>query len=415
MIPVITGTVGLCVAALIILLIRKDRLHVQQGLGWIIVAIGFSLLGFSPRVIDWLSSHLGVANPPILALMLGIIIGLIACGVPVAFAFLTADVVGVLIFMMRSSPTPSRRLEGVRNLVLLAGSSVLVLLMLEAGFSLFDVRSDNFVRTLAAQRWMARYWQPINFLGYRDAEYSPGTISDKRVVAVVGDSFTAGAGIEDHRDRYPDVLAELLGFGWKVMNISHGGWGPTEELRALEKHPITPDVIVLQYYINDIRRAASTYGADPLVHLERPTGVLGAIIENSFFVNFAYWRLYRLKIKRSGRAFWEDIVELYQDERIWNDHVLELENFVQYAQQVNADLVVVVFPFLLRVEETAPITAKVSAVFERMGVTVIDLAPIFSGRDPSELIVHSMDAHPNERVHREVAEVIWKRGEWTGR
>ncbi len=47
--------------------------------------------------------------------------------------------------------------------------------------------------------------------------------------------------------------------------------------------------------------------------------------------------------------------------------------------------------------------------------TVIDLAPIFSGRDPSELIVHSMDAHPNERVHREVAEVIWKRGEWTGR
>ena len=34
-----------------------------------------------------------------LALMLGITIGLIACGVPVAFAFLTADVVGVFIFM----------------------------------------------------------------------------------------------------------------------------------------------------------------------------------------------------------------------------------------------------------------------------------------------------------------------------
>lgn len=74
MISVITGTVGLFVAALIILLIRKDRLHVQQGLGWIIVAIGFALLGFSPRVIDWLSSHLGIANPPILALMLGIVL-----------------------------------------------------------------------------------------------------------------------------------------------------------------------------------------------------------------------------------------------------------------------------------------------------------------------------------------------------
>lgn len=68
----VTGTIGLFVAALIFLLIRKDRLHVQQGLGWVVVAIGFSLLGFSPRVIDWLASQLGIANPPVLALVLGL-------------------------------------------------------------------------------------------------------------------------------------------------------------------------------------------------------------------------------------------------------------------------------------------------------------------------------------------------------
>jgi hypothetical protein len=50
-----------------------------------------------------------------------------------------------------------------------------------------------------------------------------------------------------------------------------------------------------------------------------------------------------------------------------------------------------------------------------MGVDVIDLAPVLAGREPSELIVHSMDAHPNERVHREVAELIWKSRDWGAR
>jgi hypothetical protein len=74
MTSIVTGTIGLCVAALILLLIRKDRLHVQQGLGWVVVAIGFALLGFSPRVIDWMASQLGIANPPVLALVLGLVV-----------------------------------------------------------------------------------------------------------------------------------------------------------------------------------------------------------------------------------------------------------------------------------------------------------------------------------------------------
>ena len=74
MTSIVTGTIGLFVAALIFLLIRKDRLHVQQGLGWVVVAIGFALLGFSPRVIDWMASQLGIANPPVLALVLGLVV-----------------------------------------------------------------------------------------------------------------------------------------------------------------------------------------------------------------------------------------------------------------------------------------------------------------------------------------------------
>jgi hypothetical protein len=62
------GGVGLTVATLIIVLIRKDRLHVNHGLGWILVAIAFAFLGFAPSIIDWVALELGVAYPPTLAL-----------------------------------------------------------------------------------------------------------------------------------------------------------------------------------------------------------------------------------------------------------------------------------------------------------------------------------------------------------
>ena len=72
MIPLVTGTIGLVVAAIIILLIRKDRLHVRHGLGWITVAAAFAILGFSPEIIDSIAQHLGINYPPVLGLTIGI-------------------------------------------------------------------------------------------------------------------------------------------------------------------------------------------------------------------------------------------------------------------------------------------------------------------------------------------------------
>jgi hypothetical protein len=68
----ITGTIGLLTATLIILLIRKDRMHIQHGLGWMVVAIVFALLGFSPGIFDQIAKYSGIAYPPVLALILAI-------------------------------------------------------------------------------------------------------------------------------------------------------------------------------------------------------------------------------------------------------------------------------------------------------------------------------------------------------
>lgn len=74
MFSLITGIIGLIVATLIVLLMRKDRLHVQHGLGWVIVAICFALLGFSPSIIDAVAEELGIGYPPVLGLTISIAI-----------------------------------------------------------------------------------------------------------------------------------------------------------------------------------------------------------------------------------------------------------------------------------------------------------------------------------------------------
>ena len=74
MVAIITGIIGIATAATIMILIRRDHLHVRYGLWWMIAAITFSLLGLFPALFDTAAKYLGVAYPPVLALTLGMVI-----------------------------------------------------------------------------------------------------------------------------------------------------------------------------------------------------------------------------------------------------------------------------------------------------------------------------------------------------
>lgn len=72
MLSLVTGVIGIVAALTIIMLIRRDHLHVRYGLWWIAVAAAFVVLGVFPQANDWLASRLGIAYPPVLALTLGL-------------------------------------------------------------------------------------------------------------------------------------------------------------------------------------------------------------------------------------------------------------------------------------------------------------------------------------------------------
>ncbi len=96
------------------------------------------------------------------------------------------------------------------NVLLFFAALGVALALAETVLRFAYLRSDAFGNTVASRQWRKRYWQPINTQGYRDQEWDlrPG----RRRIVLLGDSFFAGAGIEDiasrldgHlRRRFPD-------------------------------------------------------------------------------------------------------------------------------------------------------------------------------------------------------------------
>ncbi len=68
----ITSTaIGIVIAVVILFLVRRDHLHGPYAIWWIGAAITIGVLGFFPRLFDYLAVYVGVSYPPILAIVLG--------------------------------------------------------------------------------------------------------------------------------------------------------------------------------------------------------------------------------------------------------------------------------------------------------------------------------------------------------
>jgi hypothetical protein len=72
-VSLVTSIIGIATAITIVILIRRDQLHVRYGLWWMGAAVVFALLGLFPSIVDRISHYLGIAYPPVLALILGLV------------------------------------------------------------------------------------------------------------------------------------------------------------------------------------------------------------------------------------------------------------------------------------------------------------------------------------------------------
>lgn len=292
----------------------------------------------------------------------------------------------------------------VTRLVAAGSATLLTMAALEVVF-MFVPRSHNVGYTLATNIWYERYWGTENSLGYRDPEHV--RIDGKKLVFVVGDSFTAGAGLPQRSSRFTEVLAARRP-DLQVMNLGICGSDSSDEFRRLQAHPLRPDLLVLQYYPNDIDGAAQRAGhAMPAfaAYQDLRSVKMRRLVRGSFLANFVYWQLPHT----DGVAYEGFLDKVHFDPEVEREHGAELERFVTWSRETGVPLVVALFPLMEDLEWSRKASADVKQLFVSRGIQVLDVADLIGDLTVAERRVHSHDGHASPVVHERVGAALAER------
>lgn len=263
--------------------------------------------------------------------------------------------------------------------------------------------------TLAYQNWEDRYWE-TNSLGFRDREWKPEDWAGKQTIMVMGDSFSAGWGIKNPEDRYPNVLADFLGEDYAVVLVARPGGTPPRELEWAKSHPLqNPNVIIYQYYLNDIDDAALSINDYWQARFPRPPHWID---QESHLANFLYWRLAPLVYSvnaADGQSYWEWNYATYQNHVIFEIHRQELQAVMDFAEERGSRLIVVIFPNQQDPVGSIRYVDAVATVFQEQGYTeILKLFDEAAAWQAEDAMVSARDAHPSVAYHHRVAQLLYQ-------
>ena len=260
---------------------------------------------------------------------------------------------------------------------------------------------------------------PINRHGFRDHEYpttrSPGTFR----TIVLGDSTTAGIGVDALEQTYPKRLEALLnghghaGVRHEVLNMGVGGYHTRQETETLRVKGLQyrPDLVVVTVCVNDLSLHADGEVYD---RLRRANPLVARGVEST-----AYRRLLRL----SRLAFvihyrWNELAPMDAHDQWYTTEILKGEStvragFVQLAElqrQHGFTAVVVILPaFDMPFSEyrSGDIHEKiVEATSGLQGLPVIDLTSRFAELDDNARIFAWDSVHMNAHGHDVMARIL---------
>jgi len=292
----------------------------------------------------------------------------------------------------------------VANVLTVVMPLAVTLIILEMIF-MYIPQSHEGILSKASQIWWEKYWHPVNALGYRDKEITkePG----KKIVLVIGDSFAAGHGLKDVNERFSNILQAKLGAGqYTVYNLGISGADTRDEAKRLEEFPVKPDIIILQYFPNDIEKAGrenglSLSGAEPYADLH---GLFSMLVKRFYLPNFIYWQL-----PHTGFSTFEKFVQTaYKDKTVLDTHLRDLSRIIRYKEASAAKMYTVFIPFLFQLDKSAAYTKPVENYLRSRNINIITLNNSISKVPEKERIVGKNDGHASTVINRIIADKLFE-------
>lgn len=290
-----------------------------------------------------------------------------------------------------------------------AAFSIFVIFILLESIFMFIPRSHSVDLTLASKLWYAKYWKPINSLGFRDKEPD----NNHPVILFVGDSFTTGHGLKSVEERFSNLVAGKLNEKsekYTVINIGRNNLDSREEYDSMINFfhltRIKPEIIVLQYYGNDINGAALDSGIK-YDGFRPPPGmnkILILIGSGSYFLNYLYWISPRDYL---GKPYINFLTQAYKNDTVLSSHKDDLKLFIDYAGTNSIKLIAVVFPLLNDLEfSDALYVNNIVNFFKTNHINTINVSSLAKAIPLSERTINTNDGHASPELNKIVAEEI---------
>jgi hypothetical protein len=283
----------------------------------------------------------------------------------------------------------------------------------EAYFRYVYDDSDGLGYLKTNSRWLQRH---VIFNSYfvRDRDFNPVKQKGVARIGVFGDSLAFGAGIKDPQNRFSNILEKELqqkGKKVEVYNLGRSGYdfeGETDWYKQVKN--LDFDIIVWEYYPNDIQPEKGSTGSTIITSVTAPPAVK-ALSNLSFFFDFLYWRFssqYQTTFNKLKNA---DLAQ-YKNKAVLEKHEQEIREFVKSVKSdKNKKFVVIIFPFAHLIGPNYPagdVHKKMTEVFKKSGAdAVIDLLPYLSNRKQQNITASRFDSHPNEKVHKLAADLLY--------
>lgn len=300
---------------------------------------------------------------------------------------------------VHSALTPWRWLLG--NALICLFLIGLVLAGGESYFRFIFDGTDAYMLSKTSVRWQDRHYR-LNASGIRDSlpAYLDRIAPGKRRITFVGDSFTAGHGIQDVERRFANQIRRRHP-DWEVHVIAANGWETGYHQTLLESGLSADyefDIVVLVYVLNDISDLVPDYweNASRRIQEWQP----GPFVSESYFLDTLYNR-FRMSRDPDLGDYYGFVAQWYRGP-VWSLQESRLRAIQSTVARRGGRLLVATFPFLQVPLSDYPfqvVHAQLDAFWTSNGVPHLDLANAFRGYSPRQLVVNRFDAHPNETAH----------------
>lgn len=250
-----------------------------------------------------------------------------------------------------------------------------------------------------------------NRSGFRGPDYTwwprPGVFR----IAVTGDSYTMGSGVEEE-DAYPAQLEALLDAGggeydYEVLNLGLAGINTRVAVNRLRRIGLRyhPDLAVYGFTVNDIEGPHYEELMTRAMRRELLERYRRLYESPLYLIRVAGPRLltlWNVVVQGPGTHGYELRYNYFENEKAWNDLTRALDDLVSLGRRRRLCVHVLIHTQAVQLNGLHPfrdVYAKVARAARERRLTVTESFEAHRGLDPDSVRLSWVDTHPNRAGH----------------